>query len=192
MKLLIGLEYPEPMSNRFLLVDRDGTLIVEKNYLHDPKEAELIPGAAKALSDAREKGWGIVCLSNQSGVGRGFFDESVVHLVNERVEKLLNARGASIDEYYFCPDHPDLPSTHRKPAPGMALDAARDFDIDLSASVVIGDKSADISLGKAIGARTILVRTGYGAEHEMLRDCEPDFIIDSLADLSAILEQIDG
>ena len=178
------------MSNKFLLIDRDGTLIVEKNYLSDPNEVELIPGAAQALTEARNNGWGIVCVSNQAGVGRGYFDESAVHEVNERVEKLLNARGAAIDEYYFCTDHPDLPSTHRKPAPGMAFDAAKDFDIDLAMSVVIGDKPADVELGHAVGAKAILVRTGYGTEHENLRDCEPDFVIDSIADLSAILEQL--
>ena len=180
------------MSRRFLLVDRDGTLIVEKNYLSDPNEVELFPGAALALKAARNAGWGIVCVSNQAGVGRGYFDESAVEAVNERVEKLLNARGASIDEYYYCTDHPDLASTHRKPAPGMALDAARDFDIDLGASVVIGDKPADIGLGKTIGATTILVRTGYGADHEVNGDFEPDFVIDSIADVSAILEGISG
>jgi phosphoglycolate phosphatase-like HAD superfamily hydrolase len=74
----------------------------------------------------------------------------------------------------------------------MALDAAKDFNIDLDISIVIGDKPADIDLGKAIGAKTILVRTGYGAEHEIAKDCEPDFVIDSLADLSAILEQFPG
>ena len=178
------------MPSRFLLLDRDGTLIVEKNYLHDPAEVELIPGAALALSSARKDGWGIVCVSNQAGVGRGYFDSTAVELVNDRIETLLNAKGASIDHYYFCPDHPDLPSTHRKPAPGMAIKAAKDFDIDLAASVVVGDKSADIDLGKAIGASTVLVRTGYGTEHEAAGDCEPDFIIDSLADLSAILEQL--
>lgn len=177
------------MAKRFLLMDRDGTLIVEKHYLHDPAEVELIPGAAKSLSDARSQGWGIVCVSNQAGVGRGFFDEDAVNAVNDRIEVLLNARGASIDHYYFCPDHPDLPSTHRKPSPGMAIDAARDFAFELSDAVVIGDKPCDIELGRAIGARTILVRTGYGAKHEAERDCEPDFVIDSIADLSAILDQ---
>jgi D-glycero-D-manno-heptose 1,7-bisphosphate phosphatase len=176
------------MPTKFLLIDRDGTLIVEKHYLHDPNEVELIPGAAKALAEARVHGWGIVCLSNQSGVGRGMFDEAAVHAVNERVETLLNARGVSIDHYYFCTDHPDLTSSHRKPAPGMAFDAAKDFDIDLAASIVIGDKPADIELGQVVGAKTILVRTGYGAQHEALVDCNPDFVIDSLADLSAILE----
>ncbi len=180
------------MPKPFLLVDRDGTLIVEKHYLHDPSEVELIPGAAQALAEARTMDWGIVCVSNQAGVGRGYFDEAAVIAINERVETLLNAKGASIDEYYFCTDHPDLPSTHRKPAPGMAFDAAKDFDIDLSSSIVIGDKPADINLGKAIGAKTVLVRTGYGANHEAQNDCEPDFIIDSLADLSAILEQFPG
>ncbi len=177
------------MINKFILLDRDGTLIVEKHYLHDPTEVELIPGAAKVLSEARTRGWGIVCVSNQAGVGRGFFDEDAVHAVNDRIEVLLNARGASIDQYYFCPDHPDLPSTHRKPAVGMALDAAKDFNIDLGTSIVIGDKACDIELGLAVGAKTILVRTGYGATSEAEKDCSPDFIIDSIADLSAILEQ---
>jgi D-glycero-D-manno-heptose 1,7-bisphosphate phosphatase len=177
------------MGKKFILLDRDGTLIVEKHYLHDPSEVELIPGAAKSLSEARSKGWGIVCVSNQAGVGRGFFDEDAVQSVNEQIERLLNARGASIDHYYFCPDHPDLPSTHRKPAVGMAVDAAKDFGIALASSIVVGDKPCDIQLGQAIGAKTVLVRTGYGAEHEVAQDCEPDFVIDSVADLSAILEK---
>jgi D-glycero-D-manno-heptose 1,7-bisphosphate phosphatase len=130
------------------------------------------------------------CLHFESS-GR-WFDESAVLAVNNRVEQLLNARGASLDEYYYCTDHPDLVSTHRKPAPGMALDAARDFDIDLARSVVVGDKPADIELGKTVGAKTVLVRTGYGAGHEAMHDCEPDFVIDSIADLSAILEGQSG
>lgn len=178
------------MGRRFLLIDRDGTLIVEKNYLHEPEGVELFAGTATALVEARNQGWGIVCVSNQAGVGRGYFPESDVIAVNNRVEELLNAGGASIDRYYYCPDHPDTPSTHRKPAPGMALDAARDFDIDLKASIVIGDKPCDIELGQAVGAKTILVRTGYGAKHESLGDCSPDFVIDSIADLSAILNKL--
>lgn len=170
-------------------MDRDGTLIVEKNYLHEPDLVELIPGTAEALILARELGWGIVCVSNQAGVGRGYFPEADVLAVNERVESRLNAEGAKIDGYYYCPDHPDQPSTHRKPAPGMALDAARDFDIDLVRSIVIGDKPCDIELGHAVGATTVLVRTGYGAKHEAAKDCQPDFVIDSLADLSAILNK---
>lgn len=180
------------MPNRFILADRDGTLIVEKNYLHDPNEVDLIEGVSEALVEARSRGWGIVCVSNQAGVGRGYFEESAVVAVNAKVESELNKSGASIDEYYFCPDHPDSPSTHRKPAPGMALDAARDFDIDLGSSIVIGDKPCDIELGQAVGAKTILVRTGYGAKHESLKDCTPDFIIDSIGDLSAILDQFPG
>jgi D-glycero-D-manno-heptose 1,7-bisphosphate phosphatase len=178
------------MSKRFILADRDGTLIVEKHYLSDPEQVELFPGCAAALADAREQGWGIVCVTNQAGVGRGYFQESAVHAVNERVESLLNAEGAKVDRYYFCPDHPDSVSTHRKPEPGMALDAARDFDIDLAASIVVGDKPCDIDLGKAIGATTVLVRTGYGAKHEVAQDCDPDYVIDSIAELSAILKEV--
>ena len=130
-----------------------------------------------------------MCVSNQAGVGRGYFPESDVIAVNSRVEELLNSEGSSVDRYYYCIDHPDTESTHRKPAPGMAHDAARDHDIDLSKSIVIGDKPCDIELGQAVGAKSILVRTGYGAKHEKNQDCSPDFVIDSIADLSAILNQ---
>jgi D-glycero-D-manno-heptose 1,7-bisphosphate phosphatase len=174
---------------RFLLIDRDGTLIVEKHYLHDPALVELFDGCAAALADARHRGWGIVCVSNQAGVGRGYFPATDVDLVNAKVEEELNKSGASIDHYYYCTDHPETPSTHRKPEPGMGLDAAKQFGFDPTESIVIGDKPCDIELAERLGCASILVRTGYGSKHEAAGDCRPDYTIDSIADLPAILEQ---
>ena len=175
---------------RFILADRDGTLIEEKHYLSDPDQVVLIPGCGHALSQANQMGWEIVCLSNQSGVGRGYFGISDVEAVNKRVQELLKKDGATINTFYFCPDHPDIPSHRRKPAPGMAEEAAQEFGFDLSQSVVVGDKDVDIQLAKAIGAVSVLVRTGYGRKHEEAKDCEPDYIIESIASLPAILQNL--
>lgn len=173
---------------RAILADRDGTLIVEKNYLSDPEQVELIPGAGEAIRALREDGWLVICVSNQSGVGRGYFSLASVDAVNAKVQELLRESGAHLDAFYVCPDAPDVDSTHRKPAPGMAHDAARDFKLNLADCVVIGDKPADIGLARAIGARAVLVRTGYGAKHENL--VEAEFVIDSLADLPAIIQTL--
>lgn len=176
---------------RYVLADRDGTLIVEKNYLHDPDEVEIVPGTAEAILWLNQRGWKVICVSNQAGVGRGYFGTVAVDAVNARVEELLNADGATVLEYFYCPDHPDAESTHRKPAPGMSLDAAAKYGFDPKTVVVVGDKPSDIDMGKVIGATTVLVRTGYGAKHEAAGDCEPDFVIDSFADLPAIIEGLE-
>lgn len=174
-------------EKKYILADRDGTLIVEKNYLSDPDEVELIGGVGEAISILNNAGWEVICVSNQSGVGRGYFTSDVVVQVNQRVQALLAPFGAQILEFYFCPDTSDMNSTHRKPAPGMALDAASTFGFDPKAAVVIGDKSCDIELGQNIQAKAVLVRTGYGSASEQEQGLRPDFVIDSFADLPAIL-----
>ena len=173
---------------RAILADRDGTLIVEKNYLSDPEQVELIPGVGEAIRTLREDGWLVICVSNQSGVGRGYFSLEAVDAVNSKVQALLREYRAHLDAFYVCPDAPDVDSTHRKPAPGMAHDAAIAFELNLAECVVIGDKPADIGLARAIGARAVLVRTGYGAKHE--NQVEPDVVIDSFADLPAIIQTL--
>ena len=171
----------------YVLADRDGTLIVEKHYLRDPGEVELIPGVAEAIRLLNELGWEVICVSNQSGVGRGLFESADVDRVNLRVSELLHEGGARVLEFYFCPDPPGVESTHRKPAPGMALDAAQKHGFDPRAVIVVGDKPCDIDLGRNLGAVSVLVRTGHGAKHEELGDADPDFVIDSFADLPAII-----
>ncbi|MEI7575477.1 MAG: HAD family hydrolase [Armatimonadota bacterium] len=175
------------LDKKYILADRDGTLIVEKNYLSDPAEVELIPGVAEAIATFNEAGWEVICVSNQSGIGRGYFTSAAVVRVNQRVQELLAPCGARILEFYFCPDTSEVESTHRKPAPGMALDAAKAYGFDLRSAIVVGDKLCDIQLGENIRATSVLVRTGYGSATEQEQGLRPDLVIDSFADLPAIL-----
>ncbi|MGD0586810.1 MAG: D-glycero-beta-D-manno-heptose 1,7-bisphosphate 7-phosphatase [Oryzomonas sp.] len=157
---------------RAVFVDRDGTINVEKEYLYRVDEFEFIPGAPQALRLLNEAGFLVVVVSNQSGVARGYFTEEDVDILHRHIAAQLAKTGARVDAWYYCPHHPSgrgsysLPCRCRKPMPGMLLEAARRHNIDLAASVMIGDKLVDVETGLAAGCRTILVRTGYGAADE--------------------------
>lgn len=157
---------------RAVFLDRDGTLNVEKEYLHLPSEFEFIPGAAEAVKLLNQAGFLVIVVSNQSGVARGYYSEEDVYHLHRHVDRLLAEQGANIDAWLFCPHHPDgrgsyaLPCNCRKPEPGMLREAARRFDIDLEQSWMIGDKLIDLQAGQRAGCSSILVRTGYGAEEE--------------------------
>lgn len=156
---------PKPLPAVFL--DRDGTLIVERNYLSDPALVELLPGAAAFLRRLQDAGFALVIATNQSGVGRGYYTLEDMHRVNTRVEAELDRAGVRIRRTYFSPEAPEMESSTRKPLPGM-LEAARDeLGIDLAGSYMVGDKFADVECGRNAGVRaSLLVRTGYGREHE--------------------------
>jgi D-glycero-D-manno-heptose 1,7-bisphosphate phosphatase len=153
------------MKRPAIFFDRDNTLIVGNDYLGDPAEVRLVPGAAAAVARARRMGYATVIVSNQSGVARGLFDEAAVHAVNQRLEQLLLADdpAAVIDRHEFCPFHPDgtidayrKESDLRKPKPGMILRAAEAMALDLRRSWMVGDAPRDIEAGRAAGCRTIL------------------------------------
>jgi D-glycero-D-manno-heptose 1,7-bisphosphate phosphatase len=165
----------------FVLLDRDGTLNVEKHYLSDPEQLALYPGTAAALKRLRDLGYGLVVLTNQSGVGRGYFGLDAVERVHRRLREMLAAEGASVDGFFICPHGPDEACDCRKPLPGLARQAMEQFGFDPKRAIMIGDKAADIGVGQAIGATTILVRTGWGADAEKAGDCTPDAIVDDLA-----------
>ncbi len=171
------------MSKRFLLLDRDGTLIVDKDYLSDPDQVEFFEGVPEALRVLRNQGWGIIVVTNQSGITRGLFTIAEVKAVHARIEAMLIPYGASIDAFYICPHLPDEGCTCRKPNPGMALQAAEDFGFDPGDAVVVGDKESDLELGRNIGAKTVLVRTGKSAGREGGLSIMADVVINSLADL---------
>lgn len=149
-------------------LDRDGTILVETNYLADPASAELIPGAAAALRRLQDAGFALVVVTNQSGIARGLYGERDYRLVDEHMRGLLRARGVEIDASYHCPHHPDYTGACdcRKPAPGLFLRAIRDLDLDAGRSWLIGDRLRDLEPAATLGARAILVRTGYGREEE--------------------------
>lgn len=171
-----------PMTSKiFVLLDRDGTLNVEKHYLSDPDQLELYPGVAAALRKLRGLGCGLAVVTNQSGIGRGYFDREAVDRVHDRLRSLLAQEGVTLDAIYLCPHAPDEVCDCRKPLPGMAEQARAEFGFDPTQSFVIGDKAADIELGRAIGAAAILVRTGWGKEEEEKGACQPDAICDDMS-----------
>lgn len=143
----------------------------EVDYCGDPAFVEAIPGAGDALRDLSSHGWLHVIITNQSGIGRGFFSEEDFHAVNDELFRQL---GVNPDAVYFCPDAPQAASSRRKPSPTMVIEACRDLGIDPTQSWFVGDKEVDIDCGRASGCRTILVLTGYGAD--CAATCRPDFI----------------
>jgi D-glycero-D-manno-heptose 1,7-bisphosphate phosphatase len=150
------------MRKRYVILDRDGTLIRECHYLSDPDQVELLPGAAEGVRLLRRLDLGVIVVTNQSGVHRGFFDAARLEAVHERLAGLLAAEGTRLDGIYACPHRPDEACTCRKPLPGLLWRAARDHSFDPAQGFVVGDKPCDIELGRTAGAATILVRTGHG------------------------------
>src|ERR1051326_9020113 len=128
-------------KSRAVFVDRDGTIIHDADYCSDPKQVQVLDGAAAALRRLKNAGYKIIVITNQSGIGRGFFTEKQYRAVEAEVSRQLG--NGLLDATYFCPDVPGQPSKCRKLQPGMLLDAARDHDVDLSRSFLIGDKEID-------------------------------------------------
>jgi len=151
-----------------VFMDRDGTLIQEAHYLADPDDVHLIPGTARALRRLRAAGYALVLVTNQSGIDRGLYTEDDYHAVAARLNELLSQAGVPVDGTYYCCHHPDHsgPCDCRKPGTGMYEQAARELGLDPAASWYVGDKVTDVLPAGALGGRGILVRTGYGREHE--------------------------
>ena len=150
-----------------MFLDRDGTLIVEREYLHDPAAVELLPGVGPALRRLHDAGWALFLVTNQSGIGRGYFTVDDLHRVQARLLELLAPDGVWFDKVYYAPEAPGQPSRGRKPSPQFLFDARDEFCLDLAGSVIVGDKLIDLECGwNANLGQTILVRTGYGAKVE--------------------------
>ena len=155
--------------------DRDGTLMEEVGYCSDPAQVKVFARVPEAIAELKRAGFLAIVVTNQSGIGRGLFTEAQYAAVQRELLRQIGA--GRIDASYFCPDLPGSPSLRRKPAPGMLLEAAAEFGIDLAASFTIGDKASDIECGRRAHTRTILVRTGYGAATERDADFKaPDLI----------------
>ena len=172
-----------------VFLDRDGTLIEEVGYLDRKERVQLYPWSIDAVRVLNRAGFRVVLVSNQSGVARGFFTESVVADVHRHIAELLDAGGARIDAYYYCPHHPDgrvkeyaIACDCRKPSRGLVDRAIRELDADPSRSFVVGDRWLDVELARCVGARGVLVRTGYGLTEEAKPrpPLEADAIVDNL------------
>jgi D-glycero-D-manno-heptose 1,7-bisphosphate phosphatase len=178
-------QYPE---RRFIVLDRDGTVIEEREYLSDPEQVRLIPGVGAALRELREMGFGLVVITNQSGVGRGFFNQDQLERIHQHLSQLLDREGVHLDGLYVCPHKLDDDCNCRKPKLGLLQKAAEDLGFRIDNIIVIGDKESDIEMGRAAGALTFLVRTGYGAQIE--NEAAADFVVDDLAAATASIRRL--
>jgi len=178
------------MKNKAVFLDRDGTLNEDPGYIGNPEDLILFPDTGPSLSLLKNKNhFMLIVVSNQSGVARGLMNDDDVVSVNNELNKKLSEFNVQIDAFYYCPFHPDFSSEDecicRKPSPKMIIDAASDFDIDLSNSYFIGDSEVDILAGINAGVKTVLVNTGYGAKSFSILKNEnnlPSFVAENLTE----------
>jgi len=172
-------------------VDRDGTLNEQMGYINHPSRLKVLPGVSHAVHRLNQAGFKVVVISNQSGVARGYFPETLVDEVNQDLTEKLAGEGAKLDGVYVCPHHPsaEVPAYRqdcdcRKPRPGLILRAAREMDLDLPRSFAVGDRLADVDCARRAGVRSVLVRTGYGRGEEKYllpaAEIKPDFVAEDL------------
>jgi D-glycero-D-manno-heptose 1,7-bisphosphate phosphatase len=155
------------MGTPAIFLDRDGTLLMEKNYLFRPEDVEFVQGAEAALRKAMVAGFTLVMVTNQSGVGRGYYTIEDVEKVHEHIAREFEKAEVRFGKIYYAAEAPELPSRGRKPSPQFLFDARDELNLDLGRSYMIGDKLIDLQCGWNAGVRrSILVRTGYGGEVE--------------------------
>ncbi len=150
------------MKRPVVFLDRDGTINEEVGYLDDPARLRLIPGAAEGIKILNRAGFCVVVVTNQSGIARGYFTADTVEAIHQELARQLAECGARIDAFYYCPHHPEAGCRCRKPRPGLVERAVQELNLDLGQAYVVGDRLLDLELARNIGARGILVCTGYG------------------------------
>jgi D-glycero-D-manno-heptose 1,7-bisphosphate phosphatase len=169
-----------------VFLDRDGTICDEVGYLNHIARLKVFPFAANAIARLNRAGLPVVVVTNQSGVARRIFPESLVTKVQESIDAELAAGGAHIDAFYYCPHIKDQECDCRKPLPGMLTRAAREHGLDLGRSIVVGDRYADVAMAHSVGGAGVLVKTGYGRGDFEYHHTEwprpPDAVVEDLAE----------
>jgi len=156
------------VSKRAVFLDRDGTIVDDPGFLHEPDKVTLLPGAAAAIRRLNDAGYRVIIVTNQSGIARGRFTVADYEAVQQRLGALLTAQGARLDGAYFCPHHPQFtgPCDCRKPGLKLFRDAQAAFDIDFAQSWWVGDRLSDVQPARALGGHGVLVVTGDGNLHQ--------------------------
>lgn len=169
-------------NNPAVFFDRDGTIMHDANYLADPKGVVVFPGVAEALHRLKAHGFWLIMITNQSGMGRGYFTREQYEAVHAEVLRQLG--DPIIDATYVCPDPPGVDSQCRKPAPGMVLQGAREHQVDLTRSIFVGDKEIDVHCGHNAGIKAIRVRTGFETNTS---DSSADWIAQDFSEATEII-----
>ncbi len=186
-----GAKSNPELKRRAVFLDRDGTIAEEVGYANHISRFVVYPFAATAIRRLNEAGLPVIVVTNQSGVARGFFPESLIGRMHEKMVEELAAGGAHVDGMYYCPHIRDDQCSCRKPLPGMLEQAAREHNLEISGSVLVSDRYNDIQMGHENGCRTILVLTGYGrGDYEWNRakwPRQPDHVVENLADAVEII-----
>ena len=172
-----------------IFIDRDGTLVEEVDFLSRPEDMRVFGFSGEALQIFKDQGYKVIVITNQSGVGRGYFNAEDVRSVHDALAAELPAM---IDAFYFCPHHPDEGCSCRKPSSGMIEQAVKDHGIDVVNSWIVGDKKLDIETGFNIGMATALVLTGYGADHVKELGRMPDVVADNILEAAKQIVSRDG
>lgn len=177
-------------SKRAVILDRDGTIVIDRGYLADPAQLCFLPGAAEGLRLWHERGHPLIVVSNQSGIGRGHFTLGQAQEINEHFLDMVAQAGARIDGSYFCPHRPEEDCACRKPKTQLVVEAAAALGFDPARAVVIGDKSTDIEFGRRLRALTLLVSaSGRASDGAWV---EPDFVVGSLLEAARLTEELGG
>lgn len=157
------------MKRPAVFIDRDGTISEEVGYVNHPSRFRVFPYSAEAIRTLNENGWLAILITNQAGVARGYFSEEVIHRIHDQLKRDLQNDSAQLDAIYYCAHHPSvgeppyrLDCDCRKPKPGLIQQAARDFEIDLAASWMAGDRYSDVELARNAGLRSAFLLSGYG------------------------------
>ncbi|MCI4363051.1 MAG: HAD family hydrolase [Thermoplasmata archaeon] len=193
MPSLVGSDSTRP-GRRVVYVDRDGTINPDFHYLSDPDRVEILEGVTAGIRALRERGFVVVCTTNQSGIARGLYTAATVEAIHERIQRRLASGAAQIDRFYFCPHRPEEGCPCRKPRLGMFLAAEQELGLGRKGSAIIGDRWLDISVGQQLGLLRILVPE-RGRENETWAEFSsdrprPEFVApDFLAAVRHVLER---
>jgi D-glycero-D-manno-heptose 1,7-bisphosphate phosphatase len=176
-------------ADKVVVLDRDGTIVVDRDYLSDPAGLEFLPGAAQGLRAMYDDGYRLLVVTNQSGVGRGMFSLDALQKMNERLSEMVSEAGARLERIYFCPHRPDERCACRKPATQLLSDAASELGFEPSHAVVIGDKASDIEFGYNAGATTMLIAASQFTAQTQAGGVRPDYVVRDLSEAAELLRK---
>ena len=176
-----------PTAKKVVILDRDGTVVIDKHYLNHPAELEFLPGAAEGLRCLFEHGFELIVITNQSGVGRGLFSARRLKQIHRRLSEMVLAAGARLAAIYVCPHVPADACECRKPRMGLLLRAASDLNFRPDEAIVIGDKPSDIGLGRSVGATTVLIAAGSNQVEAL---SAPDHVVRDLAEAARLIGRL--